>query len=408
MTSTPPPYAPSGSGSFHVDTPSLRRLEPFLAETLEQFDEAARYASKVANQDGGHSGGGSDGPVSNPKVGLLEAVAAVNHQQFMQSAAALIPVCRGVAEELFAKIVTTRELYEATEDDNAAEVTPIFGTITPPARPPESGPTRPASPLPGAGPLVPDFDPVSDSLKDPTTQMAGRVVMPPVGAFDAAMTGSGQGLEALGPSGAHVAGRISDWVGSSEASRSATSARFFTCLAQAITNLGQRVTAILGYLQEVWSSGGMEAAANSFDRLLVLLEDTVGSIVTFAEYESATTDRLITAFEAIDSHATGLQSRWANFLECDRLVAGVNRFIFSTGGVNPVALAYYLSVLAVETATLSTLHMHFNKAYQEFCAAMEQTYHELHDLRESYRKYAANTPACVPMTLSYPEILPRY
>lgn len=202
---TTPPYAPPAKTTA-VDTAALKRLEPFLTETLEEFGVAIRYAQKTVETPA--SSPSPFGYEAKPVNGVLQKVSVTDRQQFHDCTAQLLALQRGVVRDVFQGIVEMRRRYESTEDDNKTELDKRPITSQTPSRDPRDDTTLPRSPLDDSV-TVPRFDDLSDVLTDPSSSVVALDLPDLIDVSPISLRG--QALEALGPSIQHVEQRVTAW-----------------------------------------------------------------------------------------------------------------------------------------------------------------------------------------------------
>lgn len=392
MTTTP--YAPP-SGTVAVDTAALARLEPFLTETVEQFDLAIRYARRLTEPV--ETRPAPDGSSMRAVPGVIERLSVTHATGFLDCATQLFATHQGIVRQVFDGLVEMRRRYERTEDDNTTEVDERLRATGASSRAPRDDTTLPRDPLLGTA-AVPRYDELSAVLTDPTS-VTLALVYPNV---DVGRPGSvrGKAMEALGPSIAHVSQRIDEWAQGSSTG-AATSATCFEQLAKAAHSLRARVESAFDYVRVYWVATTSDAAANRFASVLVGLEDLEVQLATMAGYERTTAQQVDATLTPTPELVGTIKDRYQAFLEMDDAMMSISANVRVPSKMSFLAWLLQLSVV-------TTSHLAYNKAYQEFCAAMENGYRSVHATREKYTTYVRTLPACPAIVDAYPPMPSRY
>lgn len=376
-----------------VNTPALRRLEPYLSDVVAEVGSVGAFLDKVAPTSL------TDGNASVSNVcGAMNSAARVNSAGIMKGAAWSIRSMATRVEQVFSAIVETRQRYEQTEHDNTVSVADIF-TAT------DSGAPVPAdtigvgvSPLDSSTPLLPQLDDPASFLGDPTR--AGQDTVE--GALGA-LTSLGEPRSALGKvlaaaeiSPRLVAGKVVQW-GGGNWTETLTAAQGFGQAARAVAVLRTKVEAGFDYVALVWRSRAFEAAHVTFNQVLIELDDLIETLATCAQFEANTAAALAEIDAALVGHLPAIVTDYQSFLNQDSEMGQVS----APPGVSTV-------IVAGMSAELTRRMLVFNGSYLALCDYCETALPQLIDLRRQYMAFGQQRGVCAEGGQSYPEPVPRF
>lgn len=388
---TQPPLV--GTPDTVVNTQALRDLEPFLTEVVAELRSVGSFLDKVAPT----SSGGSTPSVS-AALGAMTATAQVNSGNILTGAAASVRSTAAHVEQVFAAIVETRTRYERTEADNTVAVTDIFRAMGTASPAPADTVSVGMSPFPGADrPILPAFDDPATYLGDPTRTGHATVETAAAGllSLDRPRSFLGKSLARAEIAPDQISAKVTQW-GAGDWTDTLTAAQAFERAAGAAGVLRTKVEAAFDYVAKIWMSVAFGAAQDTFNRVLVELDQQVEHLGAFGQFENATATALAEIDTALAGYPPEIVPAYQSFLDLDRDMGGAD---------GPPGVGWIIT--AGESANLTARILIYNSAYLQFCGYSEAALSQLADLRRQYFAYAQQHGVCA-ASQSYPQPVPRF
>ncbi|MGO1971423.1 MAG: hypothetical protein ACTH2Q_00545 [Propionibacteriaceae bacterium] len=320
----------SDADSFVVNTEALKAAEPRMDWLSEQFATVAAYLETAGSTVPPRSGGG------------LSQFSDLGGRDIVAGTTDLVLDSKKHLDTVFDRIVTTRQRYEQTEEDNIVSVDDLFAALgpeKPPAPSPEFPwpPDEPATELPTSRdevPRMPDRPDVSALLTDPVLDEAQYRAGPPARAVrewlepSGGVTGEMIKAMAYPYTPAHMSDRILAWVAGADSGPTnfwqfpVMVGAAYHAAARAVAAIANATEAVFTYVGWVWSSRAKIDANGAFHGAITQLKELEKLLTGLGDCEQQVAACLSSADRDVDGGIHNLWEEYASYYDLTLSIGG--------------------------------------------------------------------------------------